>query len=254
MENTALYFNNVRIPYGECNGPVVQSRGATISNFVGVINVFLCERFTTRQEGVYTCTMRNSDMVDESVKIGLYLPGRSESYCYGGIFIIINDSICTARPVITTTLSNIDAVVRNTLTLSCTSEGSPPDTFTWMKDGVPITQSANVFTVAYNSNLTVFRSEYTIRRTATSDEGTYMCTVINPIGNDNHSIDVTITGRILLAFIKGHGYHLQYIGASYCCSIIITPYKYDCLHVCLYVLHTYCSSLNSIISSTALFY
>ena len=78
-ETSSLYFNNVRIPYGECNGPVVQSRGATISNFVGVINVFLCKAFTIEEEGVYTCTMRNSDMVDESVRVGLYLPGRSES-------------------------------------------------------------------------------------------------------------------------------------------------------------------------------
>ena len=73
-----LYFNNEQIPHGECDGPVVQSRGATISNFIGIINVFLCSRFTTRQEGVYTCTMRNSDMVDESVRVGVYLPGRSE--------------------------------------------------------------------------------------------------------------------------------------------------------------------------------
>jgi len=86
IETSALYFNNVRIPDGECNGPVVQSRGATVSNFVGVINVFLCNGFTTEEEGVYICTMKNSDMVDESVKVGLYLPGRSESYCYGMLY------------------------------------------------------------------------------------------------------------------------------------------------------------------------
>jgi len=78
-ETGELYFNDVLIPHGDCNGPVVQSRGATISNFVGVINVFLCRQFTINQEGIYRCTMRNSDMVDESVRVGVYLLGRSES-------------------------------------------------------------------------------------------------------------------------------------------------------------------------------
>jgi len=142
-------------------------------------------------------------------------------------FITINESLSTARPVITSTLSNIDAVIRGTLTLSCTSEGSPPDTFTWMKDGAPLTQSANIFTIAHTNNQTIFHSEYTIRRTTTSDEGTYTCTVINPIGNDNHSIDVTITGMLSLTFITGMDkwvyarsivyefmdHNLQYIGA-----------------------------------------
>ena len=114
--------------------------------------------------------------------------------CFG--ILIINDSMYTAHPVITTTFSTIDVVVRNVLTLSCTSEGSQPDTFTWMKDGVPISRFTSVFSVIHNSTLTIFRSEYTIRRAATSDEGTYTCTVINPIGSDNHSIDVIITGKL----------------------------------------------------------
>jgi len=87
-ETSALYFNNELIPHGECNGPVVQSRGATIGNYVGVTNVFLCERFTTREEGVYTCTMRNSDMVNDGTKVGVYLVGRSECM-YNGMFSIL---------------------------------------------------------------------------------------------------------------------------------------------------------------------
>ena len=85
-ETSALYFNDELIPHGVCNGPVVQSRGATISNFVGVINVFLCKRFTYNEEGIYGCTMKNSDMVDEHVRIGIYLRGRSESAVLGQLF------------------------------------------------------------------------------------------------------------------------------------------------------------------------
>ena len=78
-ETSVLYFKNKQIPHGECTGPVVQSCGATISEFVGITNVLLCSTFTTRQEGVYRCAVKNSDMMDESVRVGVYLPGRSRS-------------------------------------------------------------------------------------------------------------------------------------------------------------------------------
>ena len=80
-ERSALHFNNQLIPHGGCDGPVVQSRGADITQFVGVINVGLCGNFTTNEEGVYTCVTRNRDGLDESVRVGVYLPGRSE-LCY----------------------------------------------------------------------------------------------------------------------------------------------------------------------------
>ena len=200
-ETSSLYFNNELIPHGECDGPVVQSRGATISSFVGVINVFLCERFTTRQEGVYTCTMRNSDMVDQSVRVGVYLLGRSELLCYkpSVLFILLILLYTVAAPVITTATSSIvNIVIGAPLTLYCTSEGSPPDTFTWMKDGVSVAQSPNITTVHHNVTSAVFRTMYTINSAATSDSGTYTCTVTNPVGNDTHVITViAVTGMLL---------------------------------------------------------
>jgi len=200
-----LYFNNELIPHGECNGPVVQSRGATISNFVGVINVFLCERFTTRQEGVYTCTMRNSDMVDESVRVGVYLLGRSKLLSDVRILPPYH-CVNIATPVITTaTSSTVNVVIGISLTLSCTSEGSPPDIFTWIKDGVPITQSSSISITAvnHNNNKAVFRSDYTISRVTTSDSGIYTCNVTNPIGSDSHSITVIATDSTGEYIIQG---------------------------------------------------
>ena len=73
-----------------------------------------------------------------------------------------------------------------TFNLTCTSSGSPPDTFTWMKDGIPVTQSTNVTTVIYNRTVAVFSSSYTI---GISDNGTYTCTVINPIGSDSFNFN-----------------------------------------------------------------
>ena len=74
------------------------------------------------------------------------------------------------------------------ITLFCTSSGSPPDTFTWIKDDDPtVLQSNNITTVTHTNTNAVFRSDYTIN---ISDNGTFTCTVTNPIGSDNYSITV----------------------------------------------------------------
>ena len=73
-----LYFNGVRVPNGECNGSVIQPHGGIINNLVGVINVFICEGLTIVAEGVYTCAMRNNEMVNESVSVGVYYEERSK--------------------------------------------------------------------------------------------------------------------------------------------------------------------------------
>ena len=81
-DNNALggwYFNGTRIVNGECTDSVIQPNGATIINFVGIINLFQCRTFTSIAEGVYTCVMMNSSMLNQSVRLGLYLSGRSES-------------------------------------------------------------------------------------------------------------------------------------------------------------------------------
>ena len=76
-----LYFNNSVITNGECTGgQVIQARGGTVNSLVGVINVHYCEGLTNgAAEGVYTCTIRNSSMIDESIRVGVYSRGRSES-------------------------------------------------------------------------------------------------------------------------------------------------------------------------------
>jgi len=74
-----ISFNGSQIPHGTCNGPVIQPRGVNITNLVGVINVQTCTTFSFNEEGVYTCTIRNSSMIDQTVRVGMYLPVRSES-------------------------------------------------------------------------------------------------------------------------------------------------------------------------------
>jgi len=90
--------------------------------------------------------------------------------------------------------STVTVVVGSPLTLSCTSRGSPPDTFTWRKDSDPIVQSTSITTVTHNNTSAVFRSDYSINSVTSSDSGTYTCTVTNPIGSSGSSITVTIIG------------------------------------------------------------
>ena len=80
--NTVLggwYFNGAQVPIrGGCTGPVFEIRGANSRNYPGVINLYLCGTFTTTEEGVYSCIMMNSLMMEQTMRVGVYFSGRSE--------------------------------------------------------------------------------------------------------------------------------------------------------------------------------
>ena len=84
-KNTILggwYFNKrqLSIPPSEaCPGPVVEQRGASGRRYPGIVNLYLCGIFTTTEEGVYECHMRNSSGTQQIMRVGVYLSGRSES-------------------------------------------------------------------------------------------------------------------------------------------------------------------------------
>ena len=93
--------------------------------------------------------------------------------------------------------STVTVNVGSSLTLSCTSRGSPPDTFTWRKDNDIILQSTTN-QIIYNSTTAIFRADYSIDSVTLSDNGTYTCTVTNPIGSDSTIITVDVTGKVLM--------------------------------------------------------
>ena len=96
--------------------------------------------------------------------------------------------------------SNVTVVVGNSLTLSCTSRGSPPDAFTWMKDGTQAPLTPTLTLIRHDKFTSIFRSNYIISNNlTTSDSGTYTRTVTNPIGSDRKTISVVVdTGRYLI--------------------------------------------------------
>ena len=103
-----------------------------------------------------------------------------------------------APPMITTESSTVYGFI-GSLTLSCTSEGSPPHTFTWRIPGGSIMQSDNIIRVTHTTTAAVYRAEYTIDVfSRTSHTGTYTCIVRNPLGSDSHSMRVDyVTGRLI---------------------------------------------------------
>ena len=73
------FFDGNMIMSGECNeSDAVQSNGAPINDYVGVIDLLQCGTFSTNMEGIYTCTVMDSLEIEQSIRLGVYLSGRSE--------------------------------------------------------------------------------------------------------------------------------------------------------------------------------
>ena len=74
-----MYYNNVLLTDQVCNGFVIAQGVGNVAILPGVYQARVCGTLTTSTEGVYTCTLTNSSMMDQSVSIGAYLSTRSES-------------------------------------------------------------------------------------------------------------------------------------------------------------------------------
>ena len=104
--------------------------------------------------------------------------------------------------------SNVTAIIGSSLTLSCTSQGSPPDTFTWRKNNDPtVLQSTSITALNYTNTSAVFHADYSIDSVTTSDNGTYTCTVTNPIGSDSTTITVGMCTNLCMTIRKANTYY-----------------------------------------------
>ena len=198
-----FYFNGSKIPIkGSCDNPqdiIISKPGPRNA---GVLTMLRCGEFSPSAEGVYECIMMNSSMMNESIRFGVYFSGRSE------LFDIrvhpITETflfLYTAAPVIdfnSSSSSNITVPVGVSLTLFCTSQGSPPDTFTWRKDNdTTVLNSTNITALDHSGTSALFRADYSIDSVTTRDSGIYTCTVTNPIGTDSTTITVVVISKLL---------------------------------------------------------
>ena len=74
-----IYFNNSLLPNDVCNG-FMQAQGGSLDAVPGTYNARVCGTFNISSEGVYTCTLRKSNLMDQNVSIGLYFSWRSELF------------------------------------------------------------------------------------------------------------------------------------------------------------------------------
>ena len=74
------YLNGAQLPVdANCGHSVFQVRATNDILFPGGIDLFQCGTFTITEEGVYSCIMMNSSMMEQTMRVGVYLSGRSES-------------------------------------------------------------------------------------------------------------------------------------------------------------------------------
>ena len=64
----------------------------------------------------------------------------------------------------------------------------------------PVLQST-ITPVTYNANSAVFRADYSIDSVTTSDSGTYIRTVTNPIESDTAIVKVFVTSKLFIGSI-----------------------------------------------------
>ena len=71
------YFNGNKIPNeASCSSNLIQPIPG--GSLAGANNIVQCSQSFTAAEGVYTCTMVNSSMMDQSVRLGIYYTVRCE--------------------------------------------------------------------------------------------------------------------------------------------------------------------------------
>ena len=131
----------------------------------------------------------------------------------------------TDASVVTANLSSSISVVDGyNITLSCTSSGSPPDKFTWMKDGDSVVlQSTNITAVEHTNTIAVFNINYTITDFSISDSGTYTCNVTNPIGSNSTTITVNL--RKLFCVVTDHFVHIYSSTKGFVLDTLINTHR-----------------------------
>ena len=74
------YFSGAQISVDQPCNSTFQVRQANRRIYPGVINLYPCGTLSLSEEGVYSCIIINSSMVNQIMRVGLYFSGRSELY------------------------------------------------------------------------------------------------------------------------------------------------------------------------------
>ena len=137
---------------------------------------------TAAEQGVYTCTVPDSNGNQIAINVGLYPTGFSGERESSILYHMITQ-IPTESPTITDlTYQEEDR------TVTCVSTGSPATTVSWMKNGqLLITDGSTDYTLTQTVTdrvSSIYSNVLTVSE-GVSVAGTYNCTVTNDLGSDS---------------------------------------------------------------------
>eukprot|EP00079_Xenopus_tropicalis_P024320 XP_012816895.1 PREDICTED: hemicentin-1 [Xenopus tropicalis] len=113
--------------------------------------------------GEYTCTAENiAGSVNSSMNLSVLVP-----------------------PRIVKNIKDVSVVINDQTTLPCAAHGIPTPTITWAKNNLPITVKAGKYSVLASGELILYNAQH-------KDVGTYTCTASNAIGEDTHTVRLTV--------------------------------------------------------------
>jgi hypothetical protein len=126
-------------------------------------------------QGVYTCTIPDSNRKDISLNVGLYPPGFN----------------------VTPTITNLTYHEGNdSHTLTCVSTGSPATNVSWTKDGAPLTSGYTISQTVIDRSASTYSN--VLRVSPEGAAGTYNCTVSNDLGSNSSGVvalGITVSGE-----------------------------------------------------------
>ena len=138
----------------------------------------------TTDQGIYTCTVPDSNGNQIIISIGLYLTGFSGEKQY---FVTLLHHMIISNLTEGPTISNLTYQEENR-TMTCVSTGSPATTVSWIKDGQNlITDDSTDYTLTQtitNRVSSTYSNVLTVSE-GVSVAGTYNCTVTNDLGSDS---------------------------------------------------------------------
>ena len=177
-------------------------------------------RFRTRElplqhsdQGIYTCTIPDSNGRNISLNVGLYPPGFNGELT--SPVIVGNHSLSTHTEGPSISYLTYDEESR---ALTCISTGSPPTRVVWMKDGSYLTTDGSSLhyslsqTITNRSSSTYF-NVLRVRQSAPGVAGTYTCKVSNDLGSA--SMTVVAVGECRKAYTLSDYHHMSSFRCHY---------------------------------------
>ena len=110
-------------------------------------------------------------------------------------------SVYTVAPMIVTSFASTTVITPEPLSLTCSFEGFPLETVSWMRKGFNIFNNTSVngrtvsITNFYESN--IITSNFTLPSSILSDTGSYTCAASNKFNSVSSSASISAYGKIL---------------------------------------------------------